>query len=648
MSRCRDDEFVPRRGNELRVVSVSRISTPRQDRKSNDDQEAFNQGFIRDRTTFPCFVHSIKTQAGGECLDRAELFELIELIESGEWDVVICEDLGRICRRNYAIQICEMCEDSGTRLIAINDNVDTAKDDWMQNSYFATMRHESYNKDTSKRIRRTQRHRFVQGGNLPKQIWGYIRPLGAKTDDEIQKDPEAEPVIRKIFQRLEDGGSYAAVADWLNSQNIPTGPACRTRQWNGTLLGKFVKNDLLVGMRYHNREKSKRINKSGKRACIPAPPEELLERHCPHLAFLDVAYRDHVLSLVKDRNKNKGRPTDGEQPNPRLGMPTKRTLFPSQHAICGICGRKMLMTCQSAGRQQITCSGGMDHKCWHSLYVDVDLTQREISRAVLAEIRSLDGFVSKFLQQLETAIRKDSSNDQAERTRLERLVNELTRKIKNLTKFIADHGDSAEIRDQLSEYVAERKTAQYELSKFDRPRPASIVIPKMEEIATLVEETFAELGKDDEAHRLLCRVLPSIIIRPVELCDSMNVEPQAIVELDLSPLAEHLAGHSLPSFASPKRLVVNLFEPRPYVQHAPQLGAIEQRGSVVSTGYALGLSLGEIGMARKLFRIMRERGLQSPWVPINDPPSRGWKGKRHLHPRYQFEPLPGFERPVTD
>jgi DNA invertase Pin-like site-specific DNA recombinase len=648
MSRHRDEEFVPKNGAQLRVLVVDRISTKLQDEKSNDDQDALNQEYIRARTSLPCEFYSIKSQGSGEYLDREELFELIELIESGDWDVVICEDLGRICRRIFAIEICERCEDSGTRLIAINDHVDTANEDWRMHSYFATMRHESYNKDTAKRIRRTQRNRFQQGGILPRPSVGYIRPPGAKTDDQLQKDPVFEPIVVEMFRRLEDGGTFAELADWLNSQNIPTGPSSRIKRWSVQSVTRFVRNPLLKGWRFRNRVIAKRINKTGRRKCIPAPPEELLERNCPHLAFLDPAYYDYVLALVKDRNAKKGRPKGDAARSIRLGISTKRTSFPAQHAICAVCGRTMYMTCQSAGRKQMQCSGALQYQCWNSPYIDVELTQRKLSAAVLDEIQKLDGFAESFQQQLASKLQSKSSSRQDDRVKLERTLEDLTQQIERMMDSIAKYGDSIHHRQKLKSLEEQHRVAQFELSKLVRPRKASIVIPTTDEVARLLEETFAELcdESNDEARRLICRVLPDLMIRPVELCDERTVEPQAVVTLDLQPIVNHLAGDSLPIELPPKQLIVNLFDECSYVQHVVHLGTAEQRGQLVTAaGAEFGFSLGEIGMARKLYRIMQQRGLHNPWLPLTEPPSRGWKGKRHLHPRYRFEPLPGFEPP---
>jgi hypothetical protein len=46
------------------------------------------------------------------------------------FDLVLMEDLGRMMRDVDAVKLCEFCKDHDTRLIAINDHVDTAQDNW--------------------------------------------------------------------------------------------------------------------------------------------------------------------------------------------------------------------------------------------------------------------------------------------------------------------------------------------------------------------------------------------------------------------------------------------------------------------------------------------------------------------------------------
>jgi hypothetical protein len=46
------------------------------------------------------------------------------------YDLVLAEDMGRIFRRVHAQLFCESCEDCDTRLIALNNHIDTAQDNW--------------------------------------------------------------------------------------------------------------------------------------------------------------------------------------------------------------------------------------------------------------------------------------------------------------------------------------------------------------------------------------------------------------------------------------------------------------------------------------------------------------------------------------
>ena len=108
----------------------------------------------------------LATQGSGEQLDRAELIQLEEWIESEAFDLVIAEDLARICLAvRRAVDICELCEDHGTRLIALNDRVDTDDEGWRDGAFISSWHHERSNKDTSNRIKRSLRNRFLNGAS---------------------------------------------------------------------------------------------------------------------------------------------------------------------------------------------------------------------------------------------------------------------------------------------------------------------------------------------------------------------------------------------------------------------------------------------------------------------------------------------------
>ena len=156
--------LAPRDGHTLKVLGIARISTEHQDALSLGDQEALYRQWLAQHAGPPFALTMIAGRGSGECLDREEARRARAEVETGSYDLVIAEDLGRIFRRAHALLFCELCEDYGTRLVAINDNVDTGQDGWRVLAGFASMRHELYNADTSKRIRRSLRNRFQQGG----------------------------------------------------------------------------------------------------------------------------------------------------------------------------------------------------------------------------------------------------------------------------------------------------------------------------------------------------------------------------------------------------------------------------------------------------------------------------------------------------
>ncbi len=236
MSQPLDPPLKPRNGVMLRVLVVCRISGMNQDIKSLADQEALLRRYLKDRYDGRIEWEILATRGSGEQLDREELARIEECVASRRHDLVLTEDLGRIARRQRAFVICEDAEDSGTRLIALNDSVDTGRDNWRFNAFFAAMRHEQANKETSQRIRRSARNRFMNEGLIQTVQFGYIKPAGVKTDDKVVKDPAAGPIYEEWFRLLEGGASFSEVVDFLNGLGIAPGPYVRSGKWSVSLV----------------------------------------------------------------------------------------------------------------------------------------------------------------------------------------------------------------------------------------------------------------------------------------------------------------------------------------------------------------------------------------------------------------------------
>ena len=197
----------PKDGKALRVLTIARISTAHQDERSLADQVAKCNEFVRDAyqgEVRPSIIHS---QGSGEHIDRREYLDAMEKIESGQFDLVIAEDLARVCRRQKAYDFCELCQDANTRLIAINDRVDTAIDGWQDAAFISTWHHERSNRDTSQRIRRSLRNRFIEGGVVQCPIYGYIKKPARKETRTSSRIHSRRKFLRNGF----DGSKWGPV-----------------------------------------------------------------------------------------------------------------------------------------------------------------------------------------------------------------------------------------------------------------------------------------------------------------------------------------------------------------------------------------------------------------------------------------------------
>ncbi len=369
--------LIPRNGHTLRVLGVARISTINQDQQSLADQEALHRRWVLQHYDGAAEFKIVATRGSGEWLDREELTDIQRNVDSREYALVLMEDLGRYLRGFSAIAFCGTCVDASTRLIAINDHLDTASEGWDDHALFASWRHKRYNDDTSKRIKQRLGNRFEKDGAVFQcEIYGYIKPPDCTSDEQVQKDTAATAVYDKWFDLLEQGGSFAEVADWLNEQQISTGPYCRGKKWTGKMVGRITFNPILKGLRLRNRMHTVKHHGSGHRKSVKAPPEMRKTRSCPHLAHIEPDHYDRVVEMVRRRNDIYRRKLHNGE-DPLQGRPKKRTRWPGQHCYCGIC-KRMLVYGAHGQNDHLVCRGTAEHKCWNAVSFDARLGAKKL------------------------------------------------------------------------------------------------------------------------------------------------------------------------------------------------------------------------------------------------------------------------------
>lgn len=633
--------LTPRNGRQLRAVVVARISTDKQDEKSLADQEALIREWLANYYEGRFGVKVLATQGSGERLDRKELRRLKKLIKSRKIDLVISEDLGRIARRLQASEFCELCEDHGVRLIALNDNIDTAQEDWRLGSFFASFRHEQYNRDTAKRIRRSLRNRFAQGGVIQTVIFCYAKSKDCVKDEQLHKIPEMEPVVEQIFRRLEEDQSYSEVADWLNSQAIPTGNWCRRKIWSGVMVRRVVFNPMLKGVRVRNRRISKRINKTGRRKSVKAPPEELQTRDCPHLAFVTAERYDQLIRKLKIKNAQYSVGKENKK-DPRLGRPKKRTVWPGQHVTCGVCGYPFVYGGHGK-KQNLMCSGARGYACWNGATFNGPEAAEKIAAAVLCVISNLPGYDESYQAEVSAELERKSSTKQARHTELSTRLANADRKLGNIIDAISESGGNPGLYDRLQQLEAEKADWQEKLRNLEREPNGAVQLPSTEELKRLASESFRSLSRESpEFARLTKRLITTIVVDPFRPIDGGDVVLRARFSLTLVPLIPELKGLAMESqlFQS-QEIVVDLFEPPQRIAFREQVvKLISQKMFQRDVGKELGITQPAVQNALKFNALMEKMSTTDPYALVTEPPDDNNRFRRHKHPRYHFAPKP--------
>ena len=159
----------------------------------------------------------------GTTFERADFKRMQSMIENGEISTVIVKDLSRF-GRNY-LQVGEYLEikypTMGVRFIAIQENVDTAKESGTEMMPFSNIFNEWYAAQTSKKIRAVNQMKAAKGQRVSSSVpYGYM-----KNPDDKRKwliDEPAAEIVRKIFNLCLAGKGPSQIARQLEKEKVLT------------------------------------------------------------------------------------------------------------------------------------------------------------------------------------------------------------------------------------------------------------------------------------------------------------------------------------------------------------------------------------------------------------------------------------------
>lgn len=155
---------------------------------------------------------------------------MLHEVEAGNVATVITKDLSRL-GRNY-LKTGELIEivfpEYEVRYIAINDGVDTARED----NEFTPLRNwfnEFYARDTSKKIRAVKQAKAQKGERVNGEApYGYL--IDPDNRNHLIPDPETAHVVKQIFAMYVRGDRMCEIQNWLRDNEILTVGELRYRR----------------------------------------------------------------------------------------------------------------------------------------------------------------------------------------------------------------------------------------------------------------------------------------------------------------------------------------------------------------------------------------------------------------------------------
>lgn len=282
----------------------------------------------------------------GVSFEREGLQAMLREVEAGNVATVITKDLSRL-GRNY-LKTGELIEivfpENDVRYIAINDGVDTARED----NEFTPLRNwfnEFYARDTSKKIKAVKQAKAQRGervnGTVP---YGYV--IDPNDKNHLLPDPETADIVKQIFIMYVRGDRIRDIQNWLLENKVVTVselqyrrtgssrhprpyPDCIYNWPDKTLYDILTRKEYLghtvTGKSYKVSYKSKKTRKN--------PEDKQYFFPNTHQPLVDEA----TFELAQKRIATRHRPTKCEEIDIFLGL-----------VFCGDCGHKMHLR-QGAG-----------------------------------------------------------------------------------------------------------------------------------------------------------------------------------------------------------------------------------------------------------------------------------------------------------
>lgn len=466
--------------------------------------------------------------------NRPSFNRLINDIESKKVNLVITKDLSRLGRdyiqTGYYTEV--YFASKGVRYIAINDNIDTLKDN-NDIAPFKNILNDMYAKDLSRKVKSAKRERAYKGYFIAAQA-----PFGYKKDPDNNNkliiDEEAAEIVREIFRLTLLGKGKIYIAKEFTKRKIITPAAYKLRngdkrferfkelkgenfeyKWNYTTIQNILKNIVYVGDMENGKYEVQNY-KTKKRVRVPQEKHIIVRN--THEPIIDREDFELVQKLIKSRHSE---PVHNHE-----------NLFKGL-IVCSQCGKRMILAVKKRSEEKKE----IIYKCMHH-YKDKDECPKhnqihydKLYNIIENKLKLLHEFMedgnveNKILNRL----KKDNNTlkDNKAKSKLEKrliVLNKVTKKL--YEDFVTGSIDENTYQQLLNDYQSEQRSLNEKLSEIKK---SDNEIKDISEGIKKIKEIMKENSKESKLNRILLNKL----IDRIEISPAIKIGKERVNEIKI-------------------------------------------------------------------------------------------------------------------
>ena len=623
-----------------RILGYYRFSKDEQRTQSIEDQHIYCVDFLEEYDVDCSEMERLSDNGlSGVLRNRPAIDQARARVAKRSWGVIVCEDSSRLFRSvGPCMDFVGSCVDAGIRVICINDDVDTANEDWQDRLEEAQRHHGGAIRKLRHRIKRAHDGSWRRGECVGITCAGYVRieANGAKTE---HPDPRYVKNIVTAFRMMAREWPPWRIANYLTARKVPKTENAQLEAWTATNVLSMIRNPKYKGQPRFRVTVSDKKFITGKSPQVANPDpdkiKEANENHA-HLKIVREFLWQRANDAIDSRDTHGARPRGKD--HPLHGIPRDSRGPLSNLFDCGVCGHKMWQEGRNEGG--FRCSAARQNKgrhkgvCWNRATalraLTLDRIGTAVSNAILEQdVRIADtlfGFVEHRIRTPEN--REVQLRELGERRKA--LIKERDQFTKNLMKvdvapdFVQEEFEKLET--SLTAIAAKEQELQTLMARAE-------TLPSRTVILSAIQEQARKLLELEDAGGLLEQLVDGKIRAvPFQQFNSDKVVLRArfrlrltnLMPLDVSTLLVD-ESRQAELDAMSIDLEVDLFEPSKAPKYA--MAAFEfyensgpKRPTLQRIADHLGISKRAAHLALQMGKGLKEAGRTDPFIELTEKP----------------------------